>query len=97
MTSTETTFLEDLADAQVTYVNSVATKTIIRDTDLLSLKFTKVSLLAVMVEIIAYWFRDTNTVGTTDENFFTTTEIQDVIDHANKIMGTVLYLDLSDY
>jgi len=94
MTATEISFLEDLKNAQIQYTDFVANKTLIRDSDLLSLRFTKVTLLTIMVEIIDYWFRDT---VTGDDNFFTSTEIQDIIDHANKIMGTVLYIDLSSY
>lgn len=56
MTATEISFLEDLKNAQVSYVNGVATKTIIRDSDLLNLSFTKVSLLNAMIDIIEHWF-----------------------------------------
>ncbi len=94
MTATETTFLEDLADAQVTFADVMADRLLLSDPDLLSMGKVKVTLLTSMIEIINYWFRDT-TSG--DDNFFTTDEIQDVIDHANKIMGTTLYIDLSSY
>jgi len=94
MTATETTFLEDLADAQVTFVDSIATQIWMSDPYLLSVRKTKVTLLEAMIEIINYWFRDTTA---TDDNFFDSDEIQEVIDHANKLMGTTLYIDLSSY
>ena len=97
MTATEITFLEDLKDAQVTFADSVSTQIWISDPNLLSVRKTKVTLLEAMIEIIVHWFRDTNTVSTTDANFFTSAEIQDVIDHANYLMDTVLYISLDDY
>ena len=51
----------------------------------------KVNLLGQFMEIIEYYFR-TTTSG--DENFFTADEIQNVIDHVNRIMGTTFYTDL---
>ena len=94
MTGTETTFLVNLNNAQVACVNKISTQIWIGDPDKLTMRKMKVALLEAMVEIIEYWFRDTTD---DDDNCFTSVEIQDVIDHANKIMGTVLYIDLTDY
>lgn len=94
MTATELSFLQDLKDSQVTYVDNVCDQMLIGDPKLLSLKKIKTTLLAAMLEVIDYWFRDTTD---SDDNFFDTDEIQDVIDHANKIMGTTHYIDLSGY
>lgn len=97
MTATEISFLEDLADAQVVFVNKISTQIWMSDPNLLSVRKTKVSLVNSMIDIINYWFRDTNDIGTTDDNFFDVDEIQQVIDHANKLMGSTVYIDLSDY
>jgi len=59
---------------------------------IMTVRELKVLLLANFVEIIEYYFRTTTSP---DENFFTVGEIQDVIDHANNIMGTTLYTELS--
>ena len=65
---------------------------------------TKIALLNAMIEIVEYYFRDTLgvfdsfgafTSSGNDLNFFTVGEIQEVIDHVNRIMGTTLYIDLS--
>jgi hypothetical protein len=52
----------------------------------------KMILLGQFMEIIEYYFRPT-TSG--DTNFFEPEEIEDVISHANRIMGTTLHVDLS--
>lgn len=94
MTATELAFLEDLKDSQVAFVDKISTQIWMSDPYLLSVNKTKVTLLNAMLEIIDYWFRDTTAA---DDNFFDTDEIQDIIDHANKLMGTVHYIDLSSY
>jgi len=58
MTTTEITFLEDLADAQVTFVDKISTQIWMSDPNLLSVRKTKITLLESMIEIINYWFRD---------------------------------------
>jgi hypothetical protein len=58
----------------------------------LTMRELRITLLACMMEIIEYYFR-TTTGG--DENCFTEEEIEDVISHANRIMGTEYYTDLS--
>ena len=58
----------------------------------LTIRELRIILLSHMMEIIEYYFR-TTTSG--DENFFTVEEIEDVISHANRIMETTLYTDLS--
>ena len=62
-----------------------------RDKDM-TLRELRILLLGQFMEIIEYYFR-TTTNG--DENLFTEEEIQNVIDHANRIMGTTLYTDFS--
>ena len=94
MTATELAFLEDLKDSQVAFVDKIATQIWMSDPYLLSVRKTKIILLEAMLGIIDYWFRDTTTG---DANFFDTDEIQDVIDHVNKIMETTHYIDLSGY
>jgi len=58
----------------------------------LSMRELKIVLLAHFMEILEYYFRDTISG---DDNFFTEEEIQDVITHVNKIMGTEYYFDFS--
>ncbi len=58
----------------------------------LTIREVKIILLAQMMEIIEYYFR-TTTSG--DENFFDEAEIEDIISHANRIMKTEFYIDLS--
>jgi len=94
MTATETAFLEDLKDAQVAFIDSISTQIWMSDPVLLSVRKTKVTLVAIMIEIVDYWFRDTTT---TDDNFFDTDEIQQVIDHCNKLMNSTIFIDLIDY
>ena len=74
------------------YCSDQGTIMMLADRDRMTWRKIKIILLANMVEIINYYFRVTTTG---DENFFTASEIQDVIDHANKIMGTTWYIDLS--
>ena len=59
---------------------------------LMTVRELRVVLLGQMMEIIEYYFR-TTTVG--DENFFTAEEIEDVIAHAQRIMKTEHYTELS--
>lgn len=52
----------------------------------------KVLLLAQFMEIIEYYFR---TTVDGDDNFCTEEEIQDIITHINRIMGTEYYFSFS--
>ena len=94
MTAIETAFLEDLKDAQVEFVDSISTQIWMSDSVLLSVRKTKVTLLVAMIEIIDYWFRDTTD---DDDNFFSIDEIQQIIDHCNKLMNSTIFIDLTDY
>jgi hypothetical protein len=59
---------------------------------LLTLRELRILLLGQMMEMIEYYFR-TTTTG--DENFCTEAEVEDIISHANRIMDTEYYIDLS--
>ena len=59
--------------------------------DKLTYRELKMILLGQFMEIIEYYFR-TTTAG--DENFFTEAEIEDIVSHMNRIMGTTLYISL---
>jgi len=58
----------------------------------MTLRELKIILLGQMMEMIEYYFRPT-VAG--DDNFCTAEEIEDVISHANRIMSTEYYIDLS--
>jgi len=53
----------------------------------------KLIYLSAYVNILEYYNRDTITGD--DDNFFTTAEIWDIIQHVNGITGKDFYIDLS--
>ncbi len=74
------------------------------DPDYEGVRETKIALLNAMIEVVEYYFRDTLGVYSSsgvftssgnDSNFFDVGEIQEVIDHINRIMNTTIYIDLS--
>lgn len=60
---------------------------------IMTLRELKIIILSQMMEIIEYYFRETTPYGR-DTNCFTEEEIEDVISHANNIMGTTHYTEL---
>lgn len=87
-----TTFLYELNVAQSDYVNKYSNKL---QTGLLEqqlLEKVKIVLLEAFVEAIEYWYRDTISG---DLMSFTVAEVEDFIQHANRLMGTTIYVDNS--
>lgn len=89
---TEEQFLEAIREAYLLHGEKVGKYLKFNSLDKLTYEELKMLLLGQFMEIIEYYFRPT-TSG--DENCFTEEEIEDIISHANRIMGTTFYVDLS--
>ena len=89
---TEEQFLLAIRSAFATYGHELSNFLKFGSRGKLTFGELKLVLLGSFMEMIEYYFR-TTTSG--DENWCTAEEIEDVISHANRIMKTEYYVDLS--
>ena len=90
------TYLSNIQDAQVVYLDSVIIKERLGNPDIVTYR-TLVSVLNAYVDIITEYFSQATYSGgyfITDYNFYDIEEAEDVMLRINKICDTNYYLDL---
>ena len=92
MTPTETQYLADINTSLKEFSNTKITEFNIDRLRDKTVDKLRISLLQIYVEIMEQYLRDT---VTGDENFFTTTEAEEIMQHINDITGEYHWLDLT--